>query len=50
MDKQPLMNRRSIEVTIRPKVCEQITDTELILFGERKRDHKFAKVTLGASL
>jgi hypothetical protein len=50
MDKQPLMNRRSIEVTIRPKVSEQITDNELILFGERKRDHKFAKVTLGASL
>lgn len=32
-------------VLIRPKVCEQISEKELILFGQKNKLHRFAKVT-----
>ena len=46
VQKQALLNTRDAEVTIRPKVCEQVSGKEVVLFGERKSDHKFAKLTL----
>jgi hypothetical protein len=43
--RQPIFNSRDAEVITRPKVCEQISNREVILFGQRKKTQQFSKVT-----
>jgi hypothetical protein len=43
--RQPLFRSLDVEVIARPKVCEQITNNEVILFGQRKKTQQFASVT-----
>lgn len=42
--KQPIFNAVDAEVIMRPKVCEQITNKEVILFGQRKKNQQFARM------
>lgn len=42
--RQPLFGASDAEVLIRPKVCEQISGREVILFGQRKKKQQFARV------
>ena len=42
--KQPLFTSKDVEVMIRPKVCEQISNHEVILFGQRGKHQQFASV------
>jgi hypothetical protein len=43
--KMPLFLSSDAEVIIRPKVCEQIADNQLVVFGQRRRNHRFARIT-----
>lgn len=43
--RQPIFNSVDVDVITRPKVCEQISNREVILFGQRKKTQQFAKVT-----
>ena len=43
--RQPLFRASDLEVITRPKVCEQITNNEVILFGQRRKTQQFASVT-----
>ncbi len=43
--KEPLFKTVDAEVMIRPKVCEQISSNEMILFGQRKKAERFARLT-----
>lgn len=43
--REALFSVRDADVLTRPKVCEQVSKNELILFGQRKKVHKFAKLT-----
>jgi hypothetical protein len=43
--KQPMFNSSDLEVIMRPKVCEQISNQEIILFGQRRKNQQFAMVT-----
>lgn len=45
LERQPLFRSLDVEVIARPKVCEQITNNEIILFGQRKKTQQFASVT-----
>ncbi len=45
VSRQPLFLNKDTEVIIRPKVCEQISNRQVILFGQRKRGRQFVKVT-----
>ncbi|EMR04744.1 hypothetical protein [Cesiribacter andamanensis] len=47
--KTPLFMSADAEVIIRPKVCEQIAHNQLVVFGQRKRNHRFAKITFTAA-
>ena len=31
-------------IVTRPKVCEQISDNEMIIFGQKKTTQRFAKI------
>jgi hypothetical protein len=42
--KQPIFNAVDAEVIMRPKVCEQISNNEIILFGQRKKNQQFARL------
>jgi hypothetical protein len=42
--KQPIFNAVDAEVIMRPKVCEQIANKEIILFGQRKKNQQFARL------
>lgn len=44
LTKKPLFINREAGVLIRPKVCEQTGDYEMIVFGERGRSQRFAKL------
>ena len=44
MTRQPL-GAGNAEVIIRPKVSEQISYAEMILFGQRKKTQRFGKIT-----
>lgn len=44
--RQPVFSAGDIEVITRPKVCEQISNTEVILFGQRRKTQQFARLTL----
>jgi len=43
--KEVLFNTKDQEIIIRPKVCEQLND-ELVIFGQKKKTQKYAKVKL----
>ncbi len=43
--RKALFTAKEAEVLARPKVCEQISENELILFGQKGKTHRFAKVT-----
>lgn len=43
--KEPLFKTVDAEVMIRPKVCEQISSNEIVLFGQRKKAERFARLT-----
>jgi hypothetical protein len=43
--RKALFKGPNIEVIARPKVCEQITSNDLILFGQRKKTQQFARLT-----
>jgi hypothetical protein len=43
--RQPLFTSADVEVIVRPKVCEQITSSDIILFGQRRKTQQFARVT-----
>jgi len=45
LTKQPIFNAVDAEVIMRPKVCEQISNKEIILFGQRKKNQQFARLT-----
>ena len=42
--KVPLFMTADAAVIIRPKVCEQISENELVVFGQRKKNQRFAKI------
>ena len=44
--KEVLFNTKDQEIIIRPKVCEQLNDDELVIFGQKKKTQKYAKVKL----
>lgn len=43
--KQPIFNTVDAEVIVRPKVCEQISNHEVILFGQKGKKQQFAKMS-----
>ena len=43
--REALFSIREANVIIRPKVCEQINSNEIILFGQKKKKQRFAKVS-----
>ena len=43
--REALFKNKEVEIMTRPKVCEQISKKEMIVFGQRKRTQRFAKVT-----
>jgi hypothetical protein len=43
--KQAIFGSADSEVIMRPKVCEQISNQEVILFGQRKKNQQFAILT-----
>jgi hypothetical protein len=46
LDKAPLFTAKDADVITRPKVCEQVSANEVILYGQKKSNHKFARVVL----
>lgn len=42
--KKPIFSTIDVEVIVRPKVCEQINNREVILFGQRKKKQQFARL------
>jgi hypothetical protein len=44
--RQAVFALRDTEVIMRPKVCEQVTNREVILFGQRKKTQRFARVSV----
>jgi hypothetical protein len=45
LERKPLFTSADVEVITRPKVCEQIGGSEIILFGQRKKSQQFARIT-----
>jgi hypothetical protein len=43
--REALFNDRETEVYLRPAVCSQVDDDQLLLFGEKKKTDQFALVT-----
>lgn len=43
--KQSLFDARTMKVITRPKVCEQVSQNELILFAQKRKKQQFAKIT-----
>lgn len=39
--KKPILTSKDVEVITVPKVCEQISNTEVVLFGKRKKTQQF---------
>ncbi|AHM59696.1 hypothetical protein D770_07165 [Flammeovirgaceae bacterium 311] len=44
--RRPLFKASDASVIIRPKVCEQLTNQEVVIFGQRRRLQRFAKISL----
>lgn len=43
--REALFSVRDADVLTRPKVCEQVEKDQVILFGQKKKIHKFAKLS-----
>lgn len=43
--REALYNAKKSGILTRPKVCEQISDNEMILFGQDNKIHRFARLT-----
>lgn len=43
--RRPLFTSADVDVIIRPKVCEQITSREIILFGQRRKTQQFSLIS-----
>jgi hypothetical protein len=43
--REALFTAREADILTRPKVCEQILPSEMVIYGQRKKSHRFAKVT-----
>lgn len=41
----PMINAKDAEIMTRPKMCEQISDYQFVLFGEKRKSYKFALLT-----
>ncbi|MFA0962361.1 hypothetical protein AB9P05_11175 [Roseivirga sp. BDSF3-8] len=48
LEKKPLFINKEAGVLIRPKVCEQTGDYEMVVFGERGKHQRFARLRFGA--
>ena len=44
LEKEPLFSIRDTDVVTIPKVCRQIGDRELVVFGQRKKSHRLGVV------
>ncbi len=42
---EALFTARDVEVLTMPRVCEQVSEKELIVFGQRGKTHRFAKIS-----
>lgn len=45
LTKKPIFNAKDVEVITVPKVCEQISNTEVVLFGQRKKTQQFGRLS-----
>ncbi len=43
-EREALFTKGETEIWTRPKVCDQISEDEMILFGENKKTHRFARL------
>lgn len=43
--REKLFSVEEAEVLIRPKVCEQTSDDQMLLFGQRKKSHRYGMLT-----
>lgn len=43
--REALFYARDADILTRPLVCEQIYKNEVVLFGQRRRTHRFAKIS-----
>ena len=43
--KEALFNAKEAELLIRPKVCEQISDNEVVIYGKKRKTERVGKVT-----
>lgn len=43
--KEALFSAKDTKILTRPAVCEQISDNEMIIFGQKRKKHRFAKIT-----
>lgn len=46
LTKQPVFNALDAEVIVRPKACKQISNGEVILYGQRKKTQQFASLSI----
>ncbi|MFM7487630.1 MAG: hypothetical protein ACKO13_12030 [Cytophagales bacterium] len=44
--KQPVFNALDAEVIVRPKACKQISNGEVIVYGQRKKTQQFASLVI----
>jgi hypothetical protein len=44
--KQPVFSALDAEVIVRPKVCKQISNGEVLLYGQRKKTQQFANMSI----
>ena len=42
--REALFSAKEADILTRPIVCEQISKNEMILFGQRKKTHRFARI------
>jgi hypothetical protein len=45
LTKKPIFNAKDAEVITVPKVCEQISNSEVVLFGQRKKTQQFGRLS-----
>lgn len=43
--REALFSVKANKILTRPKVCQQISQNEMVIFGQRKKKHRFAKIT-----
>ena len=45
LTREGLFFAKQADILTRPLVCEQVSENEMVLFGQRKKTHRFAKLT-----